>query len=206
VPEGPVEPHGTRATPVRVAPAQPEEGAVLLAGLRSVTPRVVVRADLLPAAGALSVTALVGVPLGWVWSRLSPPQESTLSADGDMTPMLMQSYHEFDALAIFLLLGFAVGLLTGAVLWTLRNQRGPVMFVAGVLGSLVAAWLAIRTGMAFAAAEYPMPVAPKVGVPVAVAPKVTTVWAVVAPPLGVALAYGLAASWNGMDDLGRHLR
>ena len=81
------------------------------------------------------------------------------------------------------------------------------MFLVGtVLGAGVAAWLGIQMGTSFAAGLYPMVPAPQVGDLVTVAPKIDTWWAVLTGPLGVALSYGLAASWNGMDDLGRRLR
>jgi xanthosine utilization system XapX-like protein len=205
VPEGPVEAHEMFENPV-AAPAAGQDGVMPVLGLRDTIPRVVFRADLLPAASALAVVALLGLPLGWVWSRLAPPQDRTLSAHGELGPVPVETYHGFDALAIFLLMSFAAGLLIGAALWMLRHRRGPVILLAGVLGSLVAAWLAIRMGGAFAAAEYPMPAAPKPGTVIEVAPRVSTLWAVVAQPLGVTLAYGLATSWNGMDDLGRRER
>lgn len=168
------------------------------------TARVAVRADLLPALSTLSLVGLLGMPLGWLWSRLAPPQRSVLTAEGRPVPVeVVESYHEFDALALFLLLTFGAGVLTAAVLWAVRRRRGPVLLVGAVLGSLVAAWLAMRMGATFAGQLYPMPTAPAAGDELAVAPEVRTGWAVLVQPLGVALVYGLAASWNGFDDLGR---
>lgn len=168
------------------------------------TARVAVRADLLPALSTLSLVGLLGMPLGWLWSRLAPPQRSVLTVEGRPVPVeVVESYHEFDALALFLLLTFGAGVLTAAVLWAVRRRRGPVLLVGAVLGSLVAAWLAMRMGATFAGQLYPMPTAPAAGDELAVAPEVRTGWAVLVQPLGVALVYGLAASWNGFDDLGR---
>ena len=166
-------------------------------------PRVVVKADLLPALSAFSLVAALGLPLGWVWARLVPPQESALTEGGGLAPLVVEGYHEFDALAIFMLLGFVVGAVTAVVLWLVRSRRGPVFLLAGVLGSVLAAWLGTRTGASFAAGMYPMPASVRVGQLVAVAPEVSSPWAVIAQPLAVALFYGLAASWNGFDDLGR---
>lgn len=165
-------------------------------------PRVVVKADLLPALSVFSLVAALGVPLGWLWSRLAPPQESTLAGSG-LTPLLVESYHEFDALAIFMLLGFVLGMVTAVVLWMIRSRRGPVIMIAGVLGSALAAWIGMHTGASFAAGLHPMPASIRGGQLVEVAPKISTAWAVLAQPLGVALIYGLTASWNGFDDLGR---
>ena len=37
------------------------------------------------------------------------------------------------------------------------------------------------------------------------APRLESGWALLAEPLGVLLAYGVLAAWNGMQDLGRRL-
>lgn len=201
----PAESRGTRTAPVREQPEAAEE--LLAAHFRYEPPRVVVKADILPAVSALSTVALLGLPLGWVWSRLALPKESVITESGDLVPlMLVESYHEFDGLGLFLLLSFAMGVLVAAGLWMLRERRGPVMLLAGVLGSLVAAWLGMRTGTSLAAGLYPAPARPEVGGLVSVAPELSQQWAVLAAPLAVALAYGLATAWNGMDDLGRRLR
>lgn len=194
--EGPVESSGGRAAPERAARSERSATRV-----REV-PRVVVRADLLPALSAFSLVAALGLPLGWVWSRLAPPQQSTAEGTG-LAPLLVESYHEFDALAIFMLLGSVLGVLTAVVLWMVRSRRGPVIMIAGVLGSALAAWVGMRTGASFAAGLHPVPATVRSGQLVAVAPQVSTAWAVIAQPLAVALIYGLAASWNGFDDLGR---
>jgi len=191
VSEGPVGSSGGAASASRAATVVRE------------VPRVVVKADLLPAVSAFSLVAALGLPLGWVWSRLVPPQESALTEGGGLAPLVVESYHEFDALAIYMLLGFVVGAATAVVLWLVRSRRGPVFLVAGVLGSALAAWLGMRTGASFAAGMYPMPASVRIGQLVAVAPEVSSPWAVIAQPLAVALFYGLAASWNGFDDLGR---
>lgn len=205
MPEGPAETHGSRATPLRVPPAGPEDGPAAFAASRAQTPRVVVKADLLPALSVLSLVALLGVPVGWVWSRLAPAHASALTGSGDLTMVPMESYHRFDALAVFLLLTAAVGILTGAASWMVRGRRGPVVLVAAVLGSLLAAWLATKLGTSFASDLYPMPPAPKVGDLVTMPPKVGPLAVILLQPFTAALVYGLAASWNGFDDLGRRL-
>lgn len=201
--DSPVDDSGTtRALPERIEP----EEAALLPVLAPPRPKVVVKADLLPAISAVSLIALLGLPLGWVWSRLAPPQESVLGQGGSVTPLLVESYHEFDGIAIFTLLAFAAGLLTAAVLWRMRGRRGPVLLIGGVLGALVASWLGIQMGGSFAAGLYPMPPSPQLGDLITMAPEITTKWVLVAMPLALALGYGIATSWNGFDDLGRRLR
>lgn len=206
MPEGPAEAHGARAAPMRVPSAGPQGGPDAVPPAWAQTSRVVVKADLLPALSVLSLVSLLGVPVGWLWSRLAPPQDSAVSSGGELVPVLVESYHRFDALAIYLLLGAATGVLTGAALWMLRRRRGPAVLVGAVLGSLIAAWLGMRMGVFFASGLYPTPRAPQVGDLVVVAPELTNPAAVVSQPLAVTLVYGLAASWNGFDDLGRRLR
>lgn len=199
----PSEPVGTRASPTRVLAVGPEGGL----SVGNAVPKVVVKADLLPALSALSLVALLGFPLAWLWSRLALPREGVLAETGAPEPlMLVESYHQFDALAIFMLLGFAAGVLIAAGLWMVRGRRGPVVLIAGVLGSLVAGWLGFRLGPAFAAGRYPMPAEGAVGELVTMPPELGVAWVVLAAPLAVALTYGLLATWNGMDDLGRRLR
>ncbi len=91
--------------------------------------------------------------------------------------------------------------------WQHRSwlPRGPVLLIAIVLGSLIAAWLGVQVGASFAASAFPVPPTPRPGDVFAMAPEVSTPWAVLAQPLAAALVYGLAASWNGADDLGRRL-
>ncbi|MEU5849963.1 DUF2567 domain-containing protein [Saccharopolyspora shandongensis] len=204
--DSPVESGGTRAVPERIEPRADAAAEVPVPRLAPPVPNVVVKADLLPEVSAVSLIALLGLPIGWVWSRLAPPQESVLGERGRLTPLLVEGYHDFDAIAIFALLAFAAGLLTAAVLWLLRGRRGPVLLIAGVLGSVIASWLGVQMGTSFAAGLYAMPPNAKLGDLITVAPQVGNGWVLLLQPLGVALGYGLAASWNGFDDLGRRLR
>ncbi|SFS33572.1 DUF2567 domain-containing protein [Saccharopolyspora flava] len=195
------------AAPTRALPERIEPGDVApLPVLAPPRPKVVVKADLLPAISAISLIALLGLPVGWLWSRLAPPQESVLGQGGSVTPLLVESYHEFDGIAIFSLLAFATGLLTAAVLWRLRGRRGPVLLTGAVIGSLVASWLGVQMGGSFASGLYPMPPNPQLGDLITIAPEITTRWVLVAMPLALALGYGVATSWNGFDDLGRRLK
>lgn len=168
-------------------------------------PRVVVKADLLPAFSAASLISLLGLPLGWLWSRLAPEQRvRVVTATGDTAPLTSESWHRFDGLAIFLLLGLVTGLVVGVVVWLLRARRGPVMLIGAVLGSLVGAWLALRLGQSFAQSGF-VPAEPALGVVVARPPVLESAWALLAQPFTTAFAYGTLAAWNARDDLGRRL-
>ncbi|SFB36653.1 Protein of unknown function [Amycolatopsis marina] len=168
-------------------------------------PRVVVKADLLPAVSVLSMVGLLGIPVGWIWSRLAPPERVRVLADNRLVPLQLESWHRFDALAIFLLLSMAAGAIAGVVLWLLRERRGPVVLIAAVLGSLLAGWLGMQMASAFAGGLYTVADAPAVGDVVERAPVLESGWVLLAQPLMLALVYGLLAAWNGRDDLGRRL-
>jgi hypothetical protein len=165
----------------------------------------VVKADLLPAVSVLSMVGLLGIPLGWVWSRLAPPQQVRVFPDNELVPLQLESWHRFDDLAIFLLLGMAAGVIAGVVVWLLRERRGPVVLIAAVLGSLLAGWLGIQMGTAFAGSVYTVTGTPEVGDVLERAPVLESGWVLLAQPMMVALTYGMLAAWNSQDDLGRRL-
>jgi uncharacterized protein DUF2567 len=168
-------------------------------------PRVVVRADLAAAVVVLAVVGVLGVPLGWMWSRLAPG-ERVLAAGGDqLIPLQLESWHRFDDLAIYGLIGMAAGVCVAVAVWLLRERRGPVMMIAATLGGLLAAWLGVKVGVAFANSHYALSGAPAVNSVITLAPRIETIWVVVAQPLATAFVYGLLAGWNGRDDLGRRL-
>jgi hypothetical protein len=161
-------------------------------------PPLVIRADLRPGLAVLVAVTVLGLPLGWLWSVLAPSVVVGRGPGGVVAPLLSQSEHRFDALAVFVLLGLAAGVLTGVAVWLLRSRRGPVVLIAATVGALAAACLARYTGELLATGH-----GAAAGELAALAASVGSWWAVVAQPLGVALAYGSAVAWNGHDDLGR---
>jgi hypothetical protein len=167
-------------------------------------PKVVIKKDLLPAVMVLSLIPLAGMGVGWLWSRLAPPQRFVI-LDGRQVPLPVESYHRFDDLAVFAMLGLAAGVVTGVAVWFLRERRGPVMMIAAVLGAAIGAWLATRLGVSWAEGHYPIGGTPKIGDIVVKAPQLESGWGIITWPLATAITYGVFAAWNGMDDLGRRL-
>ncbi|WP_216217546.1 DUF2567 domain-containing protein [Amycolatopsis aidingensis] len=153
----------------------------------------------------LSMVGLLGIPLGWIWSRLAPPQRERVVSSDRRIPLQLESWHRFDDLVLYALLGLAAGIVTGVVVWLLRERRGPVMLLAAVAGSVLAGWLGTRMGPSFAQGLYTVTEAPQIGDVVEQAPVLESVWVLLAQPMAVALVYGLLAAWNGQDDLGRRL-
>src|SRR4051794_16402854 len=80
----------------------------------------VVPGEVAPALSVLGAVALLGLPLGALWSWLAPPEFVARSdralTPGGVLPFVGQSEHRFDDMATFMLLGMAAGLLTGAAL------------------------------------------------------------------------------------------
>ena len=168
-------------------------------------PRVVIKRDLLPAVSVVSTVALLGMAVGWLWSRLAPEQLSAVVEGGKYVPLRSESYHRFEDMVLFLLLSLAAGLITGIAVWMLRERRGPVMLLAATGGSALAAWLATQVGVAWAEARYTITDTPQLGDVIALAPRLESPWVILAWPLATALAYVIAAAWNGEMDLGRRL-
>ena len=166
-------------------------------GVRLPHPAVLGHAAVRRAASVLSLVAVLGLPLGALWAWLAPPEFVARSpramTPGGVLPFVGQSAHRFDDMATFVLFGLAAGILTGAVLWSLR-WRGPLAVVSAVIGSLLAAWVAARVGLWLAAVRYPDLAA--TGAPFPRPPVLESGWVVVAQPFGVAISYCLAAAWN----------
>ena len=161
----------------------------------------VIRAGWRRCAAVVGPLAVVGVALGWIWSVIAPPERVARTSAGQILPLVDESYHRFDDLAVFLLMGLAAGLVTAVVLWRLPVRRGPGVLLIAAMGSLLAAWLAAGTGVLFAAGHYPVPKAPGVGVPFDQPPRLESWWVLVGQPLAMAATYGALAAWNGRDDL-----
>jgi hypothetical protein len=166
-------------------------------------PALALRADLPFGLGALAGVALFGVALGFLWSRLAPPQRMLVLPGANLAAENTESYHRFDDLALFGLIGLAAGVLVAVAAWLPRHRRGPVALLAVVAGSALGAWLAMRTGVFFAGHLYPSGPLPPVGSTVLRAPLLDSGWGVLAQPLASAFVYGILVAWNGSDDLGR---
>lgn len=153
--------------------------------------------------GVVGAVAVVGLPLGALWSWLAPAEFVVRSArvapPGAVLPFVGQAEHRFDDMATFLLLGLAAGVLTGVALWLLHRRRGPLVLLAAVLGSLISAWLAMRVGLWLAAARYPD--LASTGKPFGRPPVLESAWVIITQPFGVAFTYCITTAWNGTEDL-----
>ncbi len=174
--------------------------------VRERQPRVVVKADLLPAVSVLGTLSVLSFPLAFLWSRIAPPERvRIIASDGTQGALELESWHRFDDLAIFGFLTLGLGIVVGVVAWLMRERRGPVVFLAAVLGVALASALAMLLGVGWANSHYTIDSAPALGAVIELAPRLESWWVLITGPFGVALAYSLLTTWNGRDDLGRRL-
>ncbi|MEU0884720.1 DUF2567 domain-containing protein [Lentzea sp. NPDC005914] len=192
-----------KAAPVRIEPLP--EPPYVYHYIRP-RPKVAVKRDLLPALVVLLTTFAFGLPAGYLWSWLAPPQLKIVSPnDNKFYPIGVESYHRLDALMVFVLIGLGAGAITGIAVWLLRQRRGPIVMLGMTAGSFAAAWFTQYLGGNLAAGAYPMPATIKPNDTLLIAPSLETWSGILAWPLAAALAYGCCAAWNGLDDLGRRL-
>jgi hypothetical protein len=169
-------------------------------------PKVVVKGDLLPAVSVLGTLSVLSFPLAFLWSRIAPPERvRIIASDGTQGPLELESWHRFDDLAIFGFLTLGLGIVVGVVVWLMRERRGPVVFLAAVLGVALASALAKLLGVGWANSHYTITSAPALGSVIELAPRLESWWVLLTGPLGVSLTYSLLTTWNGRDDLGRRL-
>lgn len=169
-------------------------------------PKVVVKADLLPAVSVLGTLSVLSFPLAFLWSRIAPPERvRIIGADGTQGALELESWHRFDDLAIFGFLTLGLGIVVGLVAWLMRERRGPVVFLAAVLGVALASTLAMLLGVSWANSHYAITSAPALGSVIELAPRLESWWVLIAGPFGVSVTYSLLTTWNGRDDLGRRL-
>ncbi len=96
----------------------------------------------------------LGVPIGMLWSAVSPRVPVLMTADGPiLTSGEPEEYMGSDA--VFTLVGLGTGIALGLLCWlVLRRWRGPVVLVALGAGSLLSAVVAWKLGRELGLAEY----------------------------------------------------
>lgn len=111
------------------------------------------RGELRAALLAVLALAVAGVPVGAIWSLVTPHVRIVITAAGpDLLTYETDAFFAGDG--SFFLMGLAAGLVAGAVGWLLRRYRGPVLLAAVVLGSLVGAVVAWQVGRHAGLAHY----------------------------------------------------
>lgn len=100
------------------------------------------------AAALLTVTGcvLLGAPLGLLWAAVSPRVEVIVAAGGDVSLADPTTSQFVAADGWFLVLAAAAGLLTGGLAWLAGRRYGFGVVIGLVVGGLLAAEVARRTG------------------------------------------------------------
>ncbi|BAW05794.1 conserved hypothetical protein [Nocardia seriolae] len=156
------------------------------------------RAAAVVVAALAAVSALAGV----VWAVLAPAEQLLVVEPDRGTALTGESMHRFDALAIFVLIGIVVGVVTTAAVWRWRRVRGPILLSGILLGSLAGAFLTKIVGEAVAAQLHTRPKHPAVHTIVEFAPAVEGWAALIAQPLAAAVVVLLLTALSTSDDLG----
>ncbi|TFI45169.1 DUF2567 domain-containing protein [Rhodococcus sp. 1R11] len=158
--------------------------------------------------GTLRFVALVGgvtIALsavgGLLWGLLAPSQQLLVFAQDRGATLTGESLHRFDALALFVLVSFALGILVPIGWWLWISQRGPRLFVAVLTGSLIGSVAAMLVGNGVAALRFPRADEPAVGSIVRVAPSIDTPTVLIVQALTASLVILLLAAMNPNDDL-----
>jgi hypothetical protein len=157
-------------------------------------------------AGALltGLAVVAGVVQAFVWSRIAPGEPFYVSTTGQYGALPTASYHQFAGVAIFALIGLAVGTTAAAAVWRWRSTRGlaAALTVAGanLLGALTAYLLAA----VFAPGVDPASVGAVAAQTVVTGKPTVGLLAVVAQPAVAVALYTFLAAWNGRPDLARH--
>ncbi len=148
---------------------------------------------------------LLGVVVGWLWSRMAPSVRYQVFPNQSWAPLPTETQHLFVGFAMFTLLGLITGLVLASVGWSFAPVRGAAMLVvvgvAAAVSALVGGWL----GQLWMSGTDPATVAGIAGVQTVVdASAVVTGWpAYLAAPTAAVVAYVVFVAWNGLPDLGR---
>jgi hypothetical protein len=138
-------PHSTPAYPTPAYPA-PGYPTTAPATTMAAEPEPSWRTRGLVALAVAAVIAVLGFPLGWLWSSVAPWLPGVVEPDG---LFLAQPYGEQRAGAEtwYIMLSIGAGIIIAIVAWVaLRRFRGPLMVAALAVGGIAASWLAWRFG------------------------------------------------------------
>jgi hypothetical protein len=163
------------------------------------------RRRLMVGAGVVvAIGAIIGVMQGFLWAWVVPKEEVKVFADGSYAALPTADFHPFVDLALFVLFGITVGLISGAAAWQARTIRGVTTLLAVLVGSLVGAALAYWIGPALASGVNPASVGATGHEQIVIqVPRLSTALVILAQPAFATAVYTFLAAWNGRPDLGR---
>ena len=158
-------------------------------------------------AGAVLTTLAVvaGVVQALVWSRIAPGEPFYVTTTGSYGGLPTGSYHQFAGVAIFALIGLAVGVTSAAGVWRWRSIRGlaTAVTLAGV--NVVGALTGFLFAPVFAPGTDPASVGAVAAQTVVTGPPtVGNLLVIVLQPAVAIAVYTFLAAWNGRPDLARN--
>ncbi|WP_067697328.1 DUF2567 domain-containing protein [Nocardia jejuensis] len=146
----------------------------------------------------VAVSALAGV----VWAYLAPAEQLLVVEPDRGSALTGESAHRFDSLAIFVLTGIVLGVLTAAATWRWRRARGPLLLIGLLLGSGAGTVVARLVGEAVAEQLHARPAHPAIHSIVEFAPTIDGLSVLIVQPLFAALAILIMTALSTSDDLG----
>ncbi|MFE9579672.1 DUF2567 domain-containing protein [Nocardia sp. NPDC006044] len=156
------------------------------------------RAAVVVAVAVIVVSALGGVG----WGLLAPTEQLFVVEPGRGAVLTGESVHQFDAVAMFVCFGAVAGVLSAVATWRWRSQRGPLLQLGLLAGSLIGAVVMARLGEQVAEWYHPRPHDPPVGQIVELPTEVGTWLALIVQPLLASLLVLFFAALNSSEDLG----
>ncbi|WP_324198952.1 DUF2567 domain-containing protein [Nocardia amamiensis] len=157
-----------------------------------------VRAAAVVAVAVVVTSAIVGVG----WALLAPTERLLVVEPGRGVALTGESAHQFDALALFALMGAVLGLLSALAAWRWRSARGPLLQIGLLIGSGVGAVAMAAVGEQIAEWLHPRPHDPPVGQIVALPIEVGSALALIVQPLIASFVLLFLAALNTSEDLG----
>ncbi|KQU06220.1 hypothetical protein ASG56_00395 [Rhodococcus sp. Leaf7] len=147
--------------------------------------------------------ASVGLVLGALWALTAPVEHVAAVGDGRAIVLTGESDHRFDALALFLCITAAAGVVATVGVWSVVSDRGPRLAVDTVVGAFAGSAVAAGVGLAVGALRYASAEGAARGDVVGLAPGMSTPLALLAQPLAAAVTIVLIAALSASDDLRR---
>ncbi|MGB3772409.1 MAG: DUF2567 domain-containing protein [Rhodococcus sp. (in: high G+C Gram-positive bacteria)] len=149
------------------------------------------------------VFAGVGMLLGLLWALAAPPEQVAALGDGRALVLTGESDHRFDAVALFLLITAAAGVVVTVGVWAAVPTRGPRLAVETVVSALLGSAVAAGVGIAISAVLNGSADGATSGDVVSLAPGLSTPLVVIAQPLAAAVTLVMLAAMSSSDDLSR---
>lgn len=181
------------------------QGSVLSAPVAVPAARRQPRRRTLRAVGLIVVSlAVIGIGQGLLWAAVAPGQQAKVFANGSYASLPTADYHPFVDVAIFVLSGLVIGVVSATLVWRIRAIRGTATLLALVGGCALGALIAYTLGPALVSGVDPATVG-ETGAEhiVTAAPKLATALVLVVQPGLAAAVYTFLAAWNGTPALGR---